>query len=130
MDYPQLNLLFGLVLIFMLVVNIGLRALLSKVPLPVSLSLLSWVALIISILSAVYIEILFLRFMTPAFNRQIAIGLLSIGGIGALITISLYRRGISPRLASILFGAQIIASLVSIFVAFGLYRSLVPIGMS
>jgi hypothetical protein len=120
MDYPELNLLFGLVLIFALVINISLCILLLKVRLPGWLSLLSWVALILSILSALYIEMLFLRFMTPAFNRQIAFGLLLIGGIGALVTASLYRRPISSRVAGILFGAQMLASFVS----------LVPIGMS
>jgi hypothetical protein len=130
MDYPLLNLLFGLGLIFTLVVNIGLRVLLLKVRLSVWLSLLSWVALILSILSALYVEILFLRFMTPAFNRQITLGLLLIGGIGALITASLYGRMRSPRAASVLFGAQMLASLVSVVIAFGLYRSLVPIGIS
>lgn len=130
MDYPQLNLLFGLVLIFMLVVNIGLHVLLSKVRLPVWLSLLSWAGLILSILSAVYIEILFLRFMTPAFNRQIALGLLIIGGIGALVTAFLYRRVKTSRLAGVLFGVQMLASLVSLILAFGLYRSLVPTGIT
>lgn len=129
MDYPELNFLFGLVLIFTLIVNISLRILLLKVRLPGWLSLLSWAALILSILSALYIEILFLQFMTPAFNRQIALGLLIIGGIGALVTVSLYGRPISPRVAGILFGAQMLASLVSVVIAFGLYRSLVPIGM-
>jgi hypothetical protein len=47
-----------------------------------------------------------------------------------LITASLYRRGISPGLANLLFGAQIVVSLVSLVIAFGLYRSLVPIGIS
>jgi hypothetical protein len=130
MDYPELNFLFGLVLIFTLVVNIGLRILLFKVRLAGWLSILSWAALILSILSAVYIEILFLRFMTPAFNQQIAFGLLVIGGMGVLVTASLYRRPISPRVAGILFGAQMLASLVSVVIAFGLYRSLVPMGMS
>jgi hypothetical protein len=130
MDYPQLNLFFGLILIFTLVVNIGLLVLLSKVHLPFWFSLLSWAGLILSFLSALYIELLFLRLMTPAFNWQIAIGLLLIGGIGAWITASLYGTGISPRFGSILFGAQIVASLISIVLAFGLYRSLVLIGIS
>jgi hypothetical protein len=52
MDYPQLNFLFSLALIFTVVVNIGLRLLLSKVSLPVWLSLMSWIALTLSILSA------------------------------------------------------------------------------
>ena len=34
MDYPQLDLLFGLALILMLMVDIGLRVLLSKFDLP------------------------------------------------------------------------------------------------
>jgi hypothetical protein len=126
MDYPQLNLLFGLLLIFTLVVNIGLRVLLSKMSLPVWMSTLSWLALILSLVAALYIESLFLRFMTPAFNLQIGLGLLVIGGLGALVTASLYRRVESPQLGSILFGAQMLASLASLVLAFGLYRSLVP----
>lgn len=129
MDYPLLNLLFGLGLIFTLVINIGLRILLSKVRLPVWLSGLSWVALVLSVLAALYIESLFLRFMTPAFNWQISLGLLIIGGIGALVTASLYRRVGPGRLASVMFGAQILACLASLVIAFILYRSLVPISI-
>jgi hypothetical protein len=126
MDYPQLNLLFGLLLIFVLMVDIGLRVLLSKFDLPAWMSILSWTAVALSVLSALYIEILFLQQMTPAFNRQIGLGLLLIGGIIALVTVSLYRRQIPPRAASFLFAAQILASLVCLVLAFGLYRSLVP----
>jgi hypothetical protein len=126
MDYPLLNLLFGLGLIFTLVVNIGLRVLLSKARLPVWPSILSWVALILSVLCAVYIEILFLRLMLPIFNLKIGLGLLVIGAVGALITASLYRRALSPRIAAVLFGAQILVSLASIVFAFILYRSMVP----
>lgn len=126
MDYPQLNLLFGLALIFTLMVEIVLRVLLSKIDLPVWMSVLSWAALTLSVLSALYIEVLFLRHMTPAFNRQIGLGLLLIGGVVALVTTILYRREISPRTAGILFGAQMLASLVCLVLAFGLYRSLVP----
>lgn len=129
MDYPLLNLLFGLGLIFTLVVNIGLRVILSKVDLPAWLSRLSWIALSLSILSAGYIEALFLRLTTPAFNRQIGLGLLVIGGLGALVTASLYGRVKSSRLASVMAGAQILLSLVSVVLAFGLYRSLVPISV-
>ena len=127
MDYPQLNLLLGLILVFTLVVNIGLRVLLSKVRLAVWLSRLSWVALTLSILAALYIEILFLRFMTPLFNWQIALGLLVMGGIGTAITASLYRKEIPSRVAGFMFGAQVLISLVSVLLAFGLYRSLVPL---
>jgi hypothetical protein len=126
MDYPLLNLLFGLVLIFTLVINVGLRVLLSKAGLTVVLSSLSWAALTLSILAALYIEYLFLRFMTPAFNRQIGLGLFVIGGTGALVTALLYRR-VSSRFAGLLFGAQMLASLFSLVLAFGLYRSLVPV---
>jgi fluoride ion exporter CrcB/FEX len=129
MDYPQLNLLFGLGLIFTLVANLSLRVLLSKVHLSRWMSSLSWVALIFNIVAAVYIEGLFLRSMTPAFNQQIGLGLLVIGGLGALITASLYQRVESARLASILFAAQMLVSLISLVIAFGLYRSLVPIAI-
>ena len=127
MDYPQLNLLFGFFLIIAVVVNIGLRVLLSKIRLPVWMSIVSWIALILSILSALYIEYLFLRSMTPAFNWQFGIGWLVIGSIGALVTAILYRRITSSRLVSIMFAAQLIVSLVSLLLAYGLYRSLVPI---
>lgn len=127
MDYPQLNLLFGLGLILSVVVNVSLRVLLSRIGLPIWMSFLSWLALMVSILPALYIEYLFLRLMTHAFNLQILIGWLGIGGIGALITASLYRRGMSARLAGILFVVQILVSVVSVVLAFGLYRSLVPI---
>lgn len=127
MDYPLLNLVFGLGLILTLVVSVGLRILLSKVRLPFWLSLLSWLALIVSVLAALYIEVLFLRLMTRTFNLQIGLGLLIIAGIGALLTASLYRSVLSQRLASILFSLQILASLVSLVITFILYRSLVPI---
>lgn len=129
MDYPPLNMIFGLVIIFMVVVNIGLRILLSKLHLPIGVLVLSWVALMLSILAALYIEVLFLRFMTPGFNWQIAFGALVTAGIGALVTASLYRRMISPRFSSILLAAQMTVSLISLLIAFGLYRSLVPIGI-
>ena len=89
------------------------------------MSILSWVALALSLLSALYIEILFLQQMTPAFNRQIGLGLLLIGGIAALVTVRLYRRQIPLRAAGFLFAAQMLASLVCLVLAFGLYRSLV-----
>jgi hypothetical protein len=127
MDYPQLNLIFGLVLIFTLVVNIGLRILLTKVYLSVGLSVLSWAAAILHFLSALVIEILFLQLMTHSFNRQIILGLLLMGGIGALVTSSLYRREISSRVAGILLVAQILVSLIGLAIAYGLYRSLVPV---
>ena len=127
MDYPQLNLVFGLILIFTLMVNIGLRVLLSKLGLPVWMSVSSWTALALSIFSAVYIEVLFLRLMTPAFNRQILLGLLLIGAVIALVTAILYRRPTSPRAAGFLFGMQMLASLVCLVLGFGLYRSLVPV---
>ncbi len=96
MDYPQLNFLFGLALIFVLMMNIGLRVLLSKFNLPAWMSILSWVALALSVLSALYIEVLFLQHMTPVFNRQIGLGLLLIGGSHCLITaifiVGKYRR--------------------------------------
>jgi hypothetical protein len=130
MDYPQLNLLFGLALLFTVVINIGLRVLLSKVGLSGWMSSLSWIALTLSILAALYIEILFLRLMTPAFNLQLGLGLLIIGGIGDIVFASLYRKVSSARLAGILFTAQMLVSLVSLIVAFGLYRSLVPISPS
>ena len=127
MDYPQLNLLFGLCLILTLVINICLRILLSEVDLPSWMSLLSWMALVLSIFATLYIIFLFLRLMTPTFNWQFGLGAILIGGIGALITARLYRREISPRIAGLLFGAQILASLVCLGLAFGLYRSLVPV---
>jgi hypothetical protein len=127
MDYPQLNLLFGLGLILALVINIGLRVLLSKLGVSVWLSRLSWLALLLSILSALYIETLFLRSTTPAFNWQILLGLLVIGGIGALITASLYQRVQSPGFAGILFAVQMIITLLGLGIAFVLYRSLVPV---
>ena len=127
MDYPQLNLLLGLILIFVLVVEISLRVLLSKFELPAWMSILSWVALTLSVLSALYMEILFLQHMTPTFNRQIGLGLLVIGGVAALVAAILYRKEMSPRAAGFLFGAQMLASLVSLVLAYGLYRSLVPI---
>jgi hypothetical protein len=127
MDYPQLNLLFGLILIFVLMLCIGSRVLLTKFELPVWMSVVSWTALVLSVLSTLYIEVLFLQSMTPAFNRQIGLGVLLIGGIGALVTASLYRREFSSRAAGILFVVQMIASLVSLWLAYGLYRSLVPV---
>ena len=127
MDYPQLNLLFGLGLFFTVLVNIGVRVLLSKIRLPVWMSSVSWLALTLSIFSALYIESLFLRLMTPAFNRQVIIGLLVIGAVVVLVALSLYRRVESARLANFLFVVQILLSMVSVVLAFGLYRSLVPI---
>jgi hypothetical protein len=127
MDYPQLNLFFGWCLILAVVVNIGLRVLLSKLGSPVWWSSLSWLALAVSIVSALHIEYLFLQRMTPAFNRQVGLGWLLIGGIGALVTAVLYRRVSSPRLSSVMFVMQILASVVSLVLAYGLYRSLVPI---
>jgi hypothetical protein len=127
MDYPQLNLFFGLCLMFVLAVNIALRVLLLKLVLPAWMSVLSWAALALSVLSALYIEVLFLQYMTPAFNRQIFLGLFLIGGVVALVTALLYRKEIPPRAAGLLFGAQIAVSLVCLVLAFGLYRSLVPI---
>lgn len=125
MDYPELDLLLGLILIFTVVVSIALRILLSKESLPVVWSILSWAALIVHLLSALYIEVLFLQRMPPSFNRQILLGVLLIGGIGALLTAWLYRRE-RPRAAGILLGAQVLVSLAGIVTAFGLYRSLVP----
>jgi hypothetical protein len=127
MDYPQLNFLFGLGLLFTLVVNISLRILLSKVELSPWLLYLSWAALILNLLTALYIESLFLRYTTPAFNLQLGLGFLLMASLGALITASLYRRTDSARLAGVLFGAQMLVSLVSLLIAFGLYRSLVPL---
>jgi hypothetical protein len=127
MDYPELNFLFGLGLIFTLVVNICLYVLLAKVNLPAWLSRLSWAALTLNILSVLYIEILFLQLMTPSFNWQIVFGLIAIGGLGGLVTASLYRKEMSPRIGRFMFGTQMLISLVSMVIAFGLYRSLVPI---
>ncbi len=127
MDYPQLNLIFGLCLMLVLAIVIALRVLLSKLDLPVWMSVLSWAALVLSILAALYIEVLFLQRMTPSFNRQILLGLLLIGVIVALVTAALYRRESSPLAAGILFGAQMLASLICLVLAFGLYRSLVPV---
>lgn len=126
MDYPQLNLILGLLLVFVLAVDIGLRVLLSKFDLPAWMSILSWVALALSVLSTLYIEVLFLQHMTPAFNRQMLLGLLLIGGVTALGMAIFYRMEISPRTAGLLFGAQMLASLFCLVLAFGLYRSLVP----
>ena len=126
MDYPLLNLLFGLGLIFTLVLNISLRVLLSKVRGPVWISRLSWVALGLGLVSFLYIEYLFLRFMTPAFNQQIALGLLVMGGLSALVTASLYQRVNPARFAGIMLGVQVLASLAGLVIAFGLNRSLVP----
>jgi hypothetical protein len=127
MDYLQLNLLFGLLLILTLGISIGLRILLSKMSLPGWMSILSWASWIAGILAALYIESLFLRYMTPTFNRQIGLGLLIIWGILAVVTAGLYRKEISSRTARFLFGAQLLTSLVSLVLALGLYRSLVPI---
>ena len=127
MDYPQLNLSFGLVLISTLVASIGLRILISKETVAAWLNALSWVALIFNLLSTLYIEILFLQLMTPSFNRQIGLGLLVIAGIGSLVTAILYRRDITPRPASVMAGVQILVSLAGVVVAYGLYRSLVPV---
>ncbi len=127
MDYPQLNLIFGLCLMLVLAITIALRVLLSKLDLPVWMSVLSWAALVLSILAALYVEVLFLQRMPPSFNRQILLGLLLIGVIVAPVTAALYRREPSPHAAGILFGAQMLASLICLVLAFGLYRSLVPV---
>ena len=78
MDYPELNLLFGWILIFTLVLNVGLCVLLTKARLSVWLSRLSWGALILPVLSTLYVEFLFLRRMPASFNWQIALGWLVI----------------------------------------------------
>lgn len=127
MDYPQLNFLFGLCLILTVVVNIGLHILLSKLRLPVWWFSLSWFALVVSIASALYIEYLFLQRMAPAFNRQIGFGWLLIGGVGTLVTAILYRRVRYSHLVSVMFVTQMLVSVVSLVLAFGLYRSLVPV---
>jgi hypothetical protein len=127
MDYPQLNFLFGLGLIFSLVANICVRILLSKVRPPAWLSGLSWLALALSLLAALVIEILFLKFMTPAFNLQIGLGLLALGAIGALVTARLYRSQGLVRYTYILFAAQMLLCLAGLAIAYGLYRSLVPV---
>ena len=57
---------------------------------------------------------------------NLILGLLLIGGVAAWITASLYRREMPPRSADALFGAQMIVSLLCLLLAFGLYRSLVP----
>jgi hypothetical protein len=127
MDYPELNLFFGWILIFMLVLSVGLRLLLTKVHVSVWLSQLSWAVLILHILSTLYIEFLFLQRMSYSFNWQIIVGWLVIGGIGTFVIASLYRKEISPRMSGFLLGAQIFTSLVGLVIAYGLYRSLVPI---
>ena len=49
------------------------------------------------------------------------------GSIGVLVTATFYRRVISSKAVGIMFGAQMVVSLISLILAFGLYRSLVPI---
>ena len=117
----------GLCLVIAVVVNNGLRVLSSKARLPVWMSTVSWIALILSIVSALCIEFLFLQRMTPAFDRQIGLSWLIIGGIGTLITAGLYRRLTNSRLANVIFSAQMIFCIVSLVLAFGLHRNLVPI---
>jgi len=127
LDYPQLNLLFGFALILAIVVNSGLHSLLLKAGLSIWLSRLSWIALVVSLLSALFIEMLFLRLMTPAFNLQIGLGLLIIGGIAAFIFANLYRCVSTARFTRLLFAAQMLVSLVSLNLAFGLFRNLMPV---
>ena len=127
MDYPQLNLIFGLILALTVVAGVALRVLLSKARLPVWMSILSWLTIITSIVFALYIETLFLRLMIPGFNRQIILGFLLMAAIGALITAILYKRRTIASIPSALAIAQILVSLIGIAVALGLYRSLVPI---
>jgi hypothetical protein len=126
MDDPQLNLIFGLVVIFTLFFSLAARLLLSRTKLPGWLRGLSWAALILNLISALYIEILFLRLMTSAFNWQIVLGLIVIGAIGALFTAIFYRREIPPQTASFPAGVQVLISLAGVRVAYGLSRSLVP----
>jgi hypothetical protein len=127
MDYPQFNFLFGLGLILANVVSLGLRVLLSRAHLPAWISRVSWLALSLSLLSAVYIGYLFLRFMPPVFNQQIGVALLILGSVSALVTAGLYRLEIAARVARLLVGMQILTSLAGVGIAFILYRSLVPI---
>lgn len=127
MDYPQLNLLLGLGLILAVLIDISLRVLLSKMDLSFWYSAWSWAALAVSLLAAVYIESLFLRYISPVFNRQIGLAMLLIGSIASLVTAALYRRVTSSGLSGVLLGAQTLTSLASLVLAVALYRSLVPI---
>ena len=127
MDYPQFNLLFGLGLTLANVVSVGLRVLLFRAHLPAWISRISWLALSLSLVSALYIAYLFLRFMPPVFNRQIGVGLLILGSVGALVTAGLYRLEITSRAARLIVSVQILTSVAGVVIAYILYRSLVPI---
>jgi len=126
MDYELFDFFFGLCLILTTVLNLGLCVLLSKVRLPILLACLSWAALTLNLFAAMYIEYLFLQRMVPAFNRRISLGLLLFGSAGALLTVRVYRRAISPRAAGVLFGMQMLTSLASLVIALLLYGSMVP----
>ena len=127
MDYPQLNFLFGVALIFTLVVSISLRILLTKTHLPVGLSLLSSAVIALNVFSALYIGILLLRSMMPSFIWQLGLAMLVIGGIGTVMTAALYRKKISARSTVFLFAIQMLMSLANLAIALGLYRSLTPL---
>jgi hypothetical protein len=127
MDYPLLNLLSGLALVLTNTVSLGLAILLSKAHPRQWLTRACWLAEAISLCAAALVGYLFLRLMLPAISRQLAFGLVCIGGLGALATVGLYRLAIPPRLAPVMAGLQLLASLAGVVIALALYRSLVPL---
>jgi hypothetical protein len=127
MDYPLLNLLFGLALVLTYTMSLGLVILLAKVRLPHWLFGATWVVQAVSLCSAVAVGYLFWRHMPLAISRQLAFGVVGIGGLGALTTASLYRRAIPSRVSAMMVGLQLLASVVGLGIAWALYRSLVPL---
>jgi hypothetical protein len=126
-DYPLLNLLFGLALVLANTVSTSLAVLLTKARLPIWLARASWVALVLGLLPAVYALYLLLQQSLPAMDRQFWVGGVVMVGLGTLATARLYRAAISPGTARVMLGLQLLSSLLSVIIAFGLYRSLVPV---
>jgi hypothetical protein len=127
MDYPLLNLLFGLALVLTHTFSLGLATLLSKEQLPRWLARAAWVVHAVSVVSGVAVGYLFLQQVPPAINRQLGVGIVCIGGFGALVTAGLNRVMMPACVVPMMVGLQLLTSILGLGIAWALYRSLVPL---
>lgn len=127
MDYPLLNLIFGLALIFANSQSIALTVLLSKAP----FSMNAWRAILagvmLSLLPMLYILYLFIERMTLAFHLRLGLGLVLIVSAITGITFLLSRVHLSPLLVRVLLICLGSSILISLALAYSLYRSLVAV---
>jgi hypothetical protein len=132
MDYPLLRFLSGLGLALAESTSVGIAVLLRKAPWPRRVLIAGLIILILSLLAGLVAFVLLFRVILPADIPRLALGIVVIAAIFAVLTFLLDRAGFpagdhAPTIFIVLALYYVLAILVSLFLAYSIFRNIVPL---